>query len=284
MKFNTKIIATTASIITLASVAIPAFADTTVPAANTRYNASSTRMFKGEPGRKGMMGSTTRPFMMSSTTRMMNTQNRGDNELNKRVASLYALTARIQGMKKLSDTDKSSLRNDLQQEIASLNDLRSKITSDTSSTTLRADIKSITEGNRVYALVMPKTQILAAADRVDTIVALMNTVGTKIQARLASSTNPNIAQAQSLFADYTAKLADASAQATSLVAGVTPLVADNGNKTVAASNLAALKDAKKKIQAAQQDIVAARKDLEGIKQVLKGGQVHDDNNASTTDR
>ncbi|MEI8249282.1 MAG: hypothetical protein WCG07_02180 [Candidatus Taylorbacteria bacterium] len=274
MKFNTKIIATTASIITLASIAIPAFANTastTIPRIPTHIQ-----------NRKEMMGSTTRPFI-GSTTRMMNLQNRGDNELNKRIASLYALTARIQGMKKLSDADKTALRNDLQQEITSLNALRAKVTSDTSSTTLRADIKNITEGNRVYALVMPKTQILAAADRVDTIVALMNTVGTKIQARLASSTtNPNIAQAQALFADYTAKIADASAQATSAVAEVTSLVPDNGNKTVAASNLAALKDAKKKIQAAQQDIVAARKDLEGIKQILRGGQVHDET-ASTTE-
>ena len=252
MKINSlkKIVAVGISVSTCGFIAIPVFAAT--------------------PIKPFVMSSTTRPQMVSSTTRIVNQQNKGQMEAMKRIQSIQMLIVRIQNMKNLSNADKASIKADLTTELTNLNSTRNRIGSGNSTTTLGADKDSLIGGSRIYALVIPKTTILAAADRAQTLIGMMNTLGTKLEARIASSNGVSVASStQAVLVDFKAKVADAAVQVKAAIDEVTPLVPDNGDKTKFAANLAALKDARTKIQAAQADLVAARKDAETIKQALK---------------
>ena len=253
------------SVATIAALAMPAFAEVGV---NASVDASVKARWEG--------ASTTRPFdrdgRASSSTpqeRMQKTEDRGEAMIGQRIDGLNKLLARIQGLKNVSDAAKASISATVQAEIADLTNLKAKIAADTSTTTLKADTQSITKAYRIYALIMPQLSILAAADRVGTIAGMMDTVVAKIQTRLAADAAASgNASVQSALADITAKVADARAQATAATTEVSTLKPDNGDQTVMASNTAALKDARSKIQTANKDLQAARKDVGTIVKVL----------------
>lgn len=197
-------------------------------------------------------------------------ETKGDTMVDQRVQSLTDLITRVQGMKNVSDAEKTSIISGIQSEVSDLGALKARMASSStalSTSTLKANLQSITQGNRVYALVEPRIRIITVADRIQTIVGLMTTLSTKLQtthaAMTASSTatNPSV---QALLSDINAKLADATAQSQAAIAEVTPLQPDNGDKTVLASNTATLKDARLKVQAAQKDIESARQDIQKI--------------------
>jgi hypothetical protein len=91
---------------------------------------------------------------------------------------------------------------------------------------------------------------------------LMQTLAGKLQTRIsaAQSAGNNVTVAQAALTDMNAKLTDANTQAQAAITEVSGLKPDNGDQTVMQSNTAALKDARTKIQTAQKDLVAARKD------------------------
>ena len=206
------------------------------------------------------------------------TQDRSDQEINARLASLEALASRIRQMQKLSDSEKASLQSDVQNVIDQLTALKAKIAADTDAATIKTDTQSVAKAYRVYMLVLPKVQILAAVDRINTISTNFIAVITKLQAALGQvPSGSNTASISAALADMTAKVTEAQSQAQAASAEVISLVPDNGDKTIAASNKKALKDARTKIQAAQKDLVAAQKDAKtaavGIKKLVKAETV-----------
>lgn len=194
---------------------------------------------------------------------------RGDKEVSVRVDSLNKLVARIQGLRNVSDAQKASIVSTLQGLITNLTNLQTQIGQEASSTALKDEVAAITQNYRVYALAIPQLNIFAAADRITTIVAMMNTVGGKLQARLAAATGvPNMTALQTDLSDLSAKISDANTKAQAAVAEVSPLTPDQGDKTKLSSNLASMKDARSKIIAAQKDLIAARKDARIIIEAL----------------
>ncbi|MDE1940526.1 MAG: hypothetical protein KGI66_00195 [Patescibacteria group bacterium] len=193
----------------------------------------------------------------------------GDKEIDVRVQSLNKLIARIQGLRNISDAQKSSIENTLQSIVTNLQTLKTQVDAATSTADLRSDDKAVIDNYRVYALVMPQLNIIAASDRIVTISQMLGSVSQKLQSRLSSASGiSNLSALQSDLSDIAAKAADAASQAQAAVSEVSALVPDQGDKTKMASNTAALKDARSKIRAAQQDLVAARKDAEAIIQAL----------------
>jgi hypothetical protein len=183
---------------------------------------------------------------------------------------MNTLITRVNSMKKLSDAEKSALSASLQNEIGELNTLKAKIDADTTAATLKADAQSITKSYRIYALVLPQAAIAAASDRALTIVDSMNALAVKVQARISQlPAGTDTTSMQATMSDIAAKLSDATTQANAAASGTASLVPDQGNKTTAASNTAALKDARKKLQTAQQDIVAARKDFTSVIKAIR---------------
>ncbi len=195
---------------------------------------------------------------------------RASKEIERRADLLGDLSERIKGMVRISGDDKNSLTSMLQTQIDALIALKAKIAAETSTTSLKEDIKSITNSYRIFALVMPKASITAYADRLHVLVSQMTTLGTKLQARIdaAKAGGADVSAATTAMTDYNAKIANAQVQITAAVNEVTPLQPDNGDATIAASNKAALQDARTKLEAARKDLETARKYVEKIRKAL----------------
>jgi len=236
-----KLIITAAGALAISALAaIPAFAQT----------ASSTRAADRAAA------------VQQRTTKV---EDRGTQEIDARVTSLNGLITRISQFKNVSDAQKSTIAATVQALITDLTALKGKIAADTSTTTMKTDVQSVTKDYRVYALVMPQLSIVAASDRVVTISAMLAQISAKLQTRLGM-TNMNSLQAN--LTDLNAKITDAAAQAQAAVGAVSALMPDQGDKTVLASNTATLKDARSKIKTATTDLAAARKDVQTIIQAL----------------
>lgn len=211
-----------------------------------------------------------RGFKSASTTaeRVAAVQNRADAEIKSRETTLNNLLARVQAMSKLSDAQKASLTATIQSNLAGLSQLEGAIAADTSTTTVRSDAASITKAYRIYALVVPKASIIAAADRISTLVASLTTIAGKLGSRIVAASGDTSALSSTL-SDLNAKVADATAQAAAASNEVSGLAPDNGTGTILASNNAALKDARAKLGVASKDLAAAREDAETVVKGLK---------------
>jgi hypothetical protein len=191
---------------------------------------------------------------------------RGDTEIDRRTKALTDLNTRIQAMQKVTDTFKTGISASITNEVNTLATLKAKIDADTDLATLKTDIQSITASYRVFALVLPQGRIAAAADREVTLVSMMSTLGTKLQARIATAQQGGATTTAmtSALTDMATKLQDAQTQAEASVTASASLAPDGGDKTKMAANAAALKTARADLAAAQKDLVAARADVTTI--------------------
>jgi len=202
----------------------------------------------------------------AETTRAARAKEKAAQEIDRRIASLNALVARITAMSKVADTLKTNIKANVQAQIDGLNALKVKIEADTDLATLKTDVKSVNDSYRIYMLVMPQTRITAAADRMATIINMMFGVGTKLQARInsAKAAGADTAALEASLVDLGAKLSSAQTHATAAVNLIVALTPDNGDKTVMASNEAAIKNAQKELKAGHEDLEAGRKDITAI--------------------
>jgi len=196
---------------------------------------------------------------------------RSDTAITARLTALNNLNTRVAAMKNVSADEKTSLATAVQTNIAGLTSLKAKIDADTNVTTAAADAKTITGSFRIYALIIPQGYIAAAADRVDTITAMMTSISSKLQARITTdqAAGKNVTAMQASLADLNAKVADANTQAATAQAGVDTLVPDQGNAPLLASNTAALKASRADIKTSTTDLTAARADAQSILSGLK---------------
>ena len=96
-------------------------------------------------------------------------------EIDRRIEALNQLIERINKIKRISEEQKTSLVAQVQAEITSLTNLRTKIAADTDLATLTADKKSIVDSYRVFVIFMPKITIIAHADAIIETAELMKT-------------------------------------------------------------------------------------------------------------
>lgn len=243
-----------------------------------KLTASSTTRIEKEDMKKAS----------STEKRIEKAQDKAGDSIDKRIESLKKLAERLSKMKLLPADTLATIQASITTEIKVLTDLKAKIGSDTATTTVKADKDSITKAHRDYLLVMPKAQIAAAASRINAVVAQFQTLAGKLDTRLAAAktAGADTTAASAALADFKLKIADAKVQADAAVALTVNLQADNGDKTVLAANLAKLKEARAKLEAAHKDLAAARADAAKIYGVVKGkegkgnGVIH--SNATTT--
>lgn len=222
----------------------------------------------------------------AETTRAAGAKEKANKEIDRRIASLTALLARIEQMTKVTAELKANIKSTVQAQIDGLVQLNAKIDADTDLATLKADVKMVTDSYRIYVLVMPQVRIAAATDRMITIVNMMNSVGVKLTARVntAKAAGADTAALDAALTDLASRLTSVQAHAQAGFNLVAPLVPDQGDKTVMASNEAEIKKAQAEIKAGQADLVAARKDIA----VVVGGlaklktNANANSNASTT--
>lgn len=198
-----------------------------------------------------------------------NLQARAVTEINNRLKVLNNVISTINNIKRISDSDRSALASQVQTEIQTLNSLLTKIQGDTDIITLRTDVQSITKAYRVFWLFIPKTHILAAADKIDDASSLMLNVVSKLQARITAG-GSGAASLQATLTDASSKIADAQTQAQNATNLVISLQPDNGEQTVLQSNTEALQSARTDIKMGSADLRAAYQDFKTIIQALKG--------------
>ena len=276
----------------LAGVALPAFAEQ----GDSNREASTSMMKAGKMMEQKETAKEMKARMLASTTAdrlakknqetITRLKPKADQEIDRRIASLNELNTRVQAMVKLSAAQKAAISTTIQTQIQVFTALKAKVDADTDFDVLKADVKSITDSYRVYALVLPQIQVIAAADRLSTTADMVASMGTKIQARIAEAqaAGKNITAAQSALADMGAKVADANVQAQSAITAIISLVPDQGDKTKAEANRAALENARKIIKTGEQDLKDARKDIEKITKALRGNLHVEMENSTTTPR
>ena len=154
-------------------------------------------------------------------------------EIDRRVASLNNLIRIINNTKRLSESQKSQLVTQVNVEVTNLQYLRGKIEADSDIAMLTADKQSIVLSYRIYALFLPKINIIALGDQ---IIGLAETMTLKTQNQAAL-----------------AKINDATTKAQAAIDSVMPLTPDGypGNK-------ATLKSANDQLRTARADLNAAR--------------------------
>ncbi|MFA6554067.1 MAG: hypothetical protein WCS89_01015 [Candidatus Paceibacterota bacterium] len=218
-----------------------------------------------------------------------------DKELEKRIEDLKKLQERIKEFKNLSDNDESFIASNVNELVAELNKLKNTIDTTNSTTTLKEARDSITSKYRVYALFMPKMNIIASADRITTMVSMMSIVSSKLEARLNSQatssqiTSANIASAREALVRFNSKVADAQIQAQGAITDVANLIPDQGDKGMMASTTKALQSARAKIKVAHGDLTSAKNEANTIIKLLTKGDkereklnINMGNNATST--
>jgi hypothetical protein len=200
---------------------------------------------------------------MRVENRVETVKSKSDQEIERRITSINTLITKIQGMKRLTETEKNEFVNQARQLITDLQALKSKIDADTVLSDLNTDRKSIFTSYRVYMVFMPKMHILAAADRV---LEIVNDVQAGLPAVAEKVKTP---QLQAKLDEAKAKLTDAGVQAQKAIDLVAGLVADGGNAGTIQSNQTALKNAQADIKLAITDLGIVRNDLKIIRQGIK---------------
>ena len=192
-------------------------------------------------------------------------------EINRRITSLNGLIALIGAMKHLSESDKNALIADAQAQITNLASLKTKIQADTDPATLRTDRQSIFTQYRIYLLFLPKTRILAAADRMGEIVDLMTQTAAKLQTAIdaAKTAGKDVASLQAALTSAQAKIEDAKLAYTNAENAVKTLVPDGGDEGKAQSNKAALQNAHTMIKTGAQDLKTASQNFKTIREGLR---------------
>ncbi len=247
----------------IAGGALPAFAQ---DASATKATSSVQRKEKGEMKE---LRATNAAEKASST--MLRAKEKANKEIDRRIEGLNKLVKRVDRAKKLTDTQKTALAKIVQDQIGVLTALKAKIAADTDLVMLRADVQSITKAYRIYALVLPQIEVIAAADRALTIVDTMTTLGAKLQARITEMQNAgkDVAAFNASMTDFNAMLADAKVQAQAAIDLVLTLTPDNGDQAKFEANRKALQDARTKVRAANKDLSQARHDANEIRKSLK---------------
>lgn len=205
-------------------------------------------------------------FALAATQQPSAIITKADAAITARLDSLQKLGTRVGDLRNITQSDVDSITSTLQTNISGLTALKQKIDAETDVATLKTDAASVFGSFRIYALVIPRGWILAAADRVTTINGKMGALATALQTRIsaAQASGASVTSLQNALTDLNAKNADALTQAQAAEAAVSSLQPDGGNAAVLASNNTALRNARADIKIASSDLQAARKDAKTI--------------------
>lgn len=259
-------------------IALPALAQNVQ--AQLQGEAAAKQTQKGA----NVTASTTVTLTAAESKQLARMKELGSKEIDRRIEALNRLNARMQMMKRLSAADKTALQGDVQTQLMVLAEFRTKMNANADLEAAKADRDALVGSYRIYALMVPKYQLVAAADRMATLTGTMATIGLKFQARVtaAQSAGADVTAATAALADLQAKLTDAKTKYTSALQMIAPLQPDNGDKTVMASNEKTLKDARALLKSAVDDFSAARKNIVTLRNWLKTAEVQTNTSATTT--
>ena len=180
--------------------------------------------------------------------------------------SLSAAIGKLHVAKGISASDKATLADRLNADLAGMKAIEAKIAADTTLAAASTDLTTIFTTYRVFGVAIPQARVVADIDRVTSIdIPKLTASQSKLATRLTGKDAPQSTAAfQSDLADMTKQIAAASAAlsvASVKVLALTP--ADyNSNKTVVTS-------ARASVKTAQNDLKQARADRKAILAALR---------------
>lgn len=212
---------------------------------------------------------TTEKTSTESTTQEQKIQNlktRSGTEITKRLTALKLLITKINSIKKLATDQKTSYVSDVQGNITSLTSLKTKIDADTDPTTLQADVKSIVESYRIFAVYVPKIHILAGTNTATEMATSLSNLAIKIQNRLTANqqSGKDIAVLQADLTDMQNKITEAN----NLIQSVNTIVITLTPSSYPGSS-AILQTAQQSLKTIETDLLAAKQDAQKIITSLK---------------
>lgn len=206
-----------------------------------------------------------------TTAKLVAAKDRAKQEIARRMKSLSELLGEVQEMKRLTADQKTRILSALQAELTTLTGLSTKIDTDAALEALRADIRSITQSYRIFALVIPKGRIEVAADDIKTATSMYREFIAKLSIRIAElqAGGMETASLSTSLSAMGAKISDADLQADQALFSVASLQPHGGDKAIMQGNDAALKAARSALKTAIKDLHGARSDAQAILQGLK---------------
>jgi hypothetical protein len=187
--------------------------------------------------------------------------NRGNSEIQRRLGTLQTLSGKISSATKLTAGDKATLNGEVTDEINSLTALKTKLDADTTVADARTDAQSIITGYRVYALIVPKVNLVKTADDQQVAEGKLSALAVKLQSRLsaASSSGQKLPALQNGLADMNKQISAAQAISSQIESSVIGLQPSDYN-----SNHSVLNGDRNQLKTAQADIKAAVSDATTI--------------------
>ena len=234
------------------ALAIPSVAGAAAPQPNLRTTVSSLKVTASSLGDAAV--SSIAPKCESAITN--------------RQTQIDVLNNRMAVAKWLSSSHHSTLSSDLSSASSGLTTLNGQIQSATTFKELAPLCKDIVDNFRIYVLRTPQVHLTIGGDAETTVVAKLQAVGPKLDAAIkaAQAKGQDVGSAPSLYADFTAKVADAASKsngAADKVIGLT--VADyNGG-----SAKPVLQTTSQDLVLGRGDLIAARQDAQQIVQILQ---------------
>ncbi|MGH8971736.1 MAG: hypothetical protein ACRD0C_00840 [Acidimicrobiia bacterium] len=188
----------------------------------------------------------------------------------KRLTALETASSRLGDAKHVTDEHESTLAGIIDDTSASLSALDAEITADTDPEALKAHCRSIFEDHRVFALVLPRTRLVVAADTAVAAADRLDQVADRLEQAIdkAEANGQDVTQAR---ADLEAMRADVDSARTT-AAGVPDSILDltpadwNADHEV-------LTPAREDLRSARGDLKAARDLARGIVSSLKASAV-----------
>ncbi len=191
---------------------------------------------------------------------------RGNAEISRRLGTLQNLSAKVTGATKLTDSDKASLTAEVSNETNGLTALKTKLDADTTVADARTDAQAIISDYRVYVLVVPKINLIKAADDQQVAESKLSALVPKLQSRINSAkmAGKNVSSLQSGLNDMSTQLTNAQPISSGVETSVIGLQPSDFN-----TDHAVLSGYRDKLKTAQTDVKAAVSDATSIVNALK---------------
>ena len=168
------------------------------------------------------------PAVTDQATRLANLQSRGAAEITRRVTNLGDAQTRLGASSKLTAADMTALQGQLSAELTALTALKTKLAADTDLATARIDVASIVTDYRVYALMLPKTRLIATADDCAVVDNKLNTLEVTLQAKTEAekAAGKDISVLQASLDDLKSKTLDAANKTSGITAQLLAITPD----------------------------------------------------------
>jgi|GEM_PF-3040589 len=196
-------------------------------------------------------------------------QNKAMKAIDGRVVALTTLSQRISGVQLVSDTEKIALHQEMAEQISSLQDLKSKISTEVSTQSLKSDVEKLTSTMRMYSLTIPKSALLVTIDRISVIAVDMQAMGLKLKSIIdsVSVSGVDVSQAQSTLLDYNASVTNAQSIISTAQNSLEVLPYDV-RQSASDANVYVLKEVQRKVVQATKDLVSARQNITIIRNAM----------------